>query len=441
MGKPVRILGAMFQGGGNIPLLMPVMARLVASGHTVRIMAGPGVRPSRLPINADFVRQISLSGATLVPFREPDPHPLDGAPPAKGVFGTWAPTGFKGISGEARTGAWAPAWAANVTEELRTAPVDLVVADFVLLGALAAAEAASVPSVALMHTVALRPFPGVPPYGPGWLPARGPFGRAREALGRAVVAYLHRRNALPPLNRARAGLGLAPLHSPFEQYDSAARVLMLVSAAFDHPARRLPENLRHVGTPIEDAGVAPWVSPWPVLDRRPMVLVSLSTLNQGQAPLMRRILLAVAALEDARVLVTLGPALDPAEFDAPPNVKVERFISHSAVLPYVATMVTQCGLGTLAKALAYGVPLLCIPLVGDQPENAARVLARGAGLRVRSEAPPTEISVAIRRLLTEPQFRQAASVLAVTLMHEPDGVQRAVEEIEAVLSITSHDRQ
>jgi UDP:flavonoid glycosyltransferase YjiC (YdhE family) len=165
---------------------------------------------------------------------------------------------------------------------------------------------------------------------------------------------------------------------------------MLVSPAFDHLASRLPDNVRYVGTPIEDADFPAWRPRWDSHDRRPLVLVSLSTLNQAQASLMRRNLVAMAGVE-ARVLVTLGPALDPTEFPAPPNVHLERFVPHSAVLPHTAAMVTQCGVGTLAKALAHGVPLLCIPLVGDQPENAARVFARGAGLRLRGEALPREI--------------------------------------------------
>jgi MGT family glycosyltransferase len=160
---------------------------------------------------------------------------------------------------------------------------------------------------------------------------------------------------------------------------------MLVSAQFDYPPRRLPVNLMHVGTPIGDATTAEWVSSWPVEDKRPLVLVSLSTIDQGQAPLMRRILRAVAELE-ARVLVTLGPALDRSDFEVPPNVRLERFIPHSAVLPHASAMVTQCGLGTLAKALVHGVPLLCIPMVGDQPENAARVVARAAGIRTGRES-------------------------------------------------------
>jgi MGT family glycosyltransferase len=431
--KPARILCAMFQGGGNVPLLMPIVVRLVERGHTVRVMAGPGVRRSRLPVSAEFLHQIATSGAALVAFREPHSNPLAGAGDFRGIVGRWVPPGFRSIPGEAQTAAWASAWAANVAEELRAEPADLVVADFVLLGALVAAERFNTRAVALMHTVAPQPLAGIPPYGPGWMPGAGPFHRIRDALGRAVIEHLHRRNALAPLNQARISLGLPPLRSPFQQYESAARVLMLVSAAFDHAPHRLPVNLRHVGTPLDDARVPEWRPADADDDSRPLVLVSLSTLNQGQAPLLRRILAAMTEIE-ARVLVTLGPALEPGSFQPPPNVRLKRFIPHSAVLRHVALMVTQCGLGSVTKALAHGVPLLCIPLVGDQPENAARVVARGAGLRLRGDAQPREISASLRRLLTERRFSEAASALAAIIAREPDATTRATEEIETVLN-------
>lgn len=431
MARSARILAAMFQGGGNIPLIMPVMDRLVERGHAVRILAGPGVRHSRLQISAGFVQRIAASGAVLVPFREPHAHPLDGVLP-KGILGRWVPEGFRGVTREAQTAAWAPAWAENIAAESQRTATDVVIADFVLLGALAAAEAGRVPSVALMHTVASRPLTDMPPYGPGWAPARGPFGYVRDVFGRAAVEHIHRINALPPLNYARASLGLPPLRSSFEQYDRAARTLMLVSAAFDHPNRHWPANLRHVGTPIDDARAPSWVSAWPPGDTRPLVVVSLSTLNQGQVPLLRRILLAVARI-DARVLVTLGPALQVSEFDVPANVKVERLVPHSAVLPQAAAMVTQCGIGTLTKALACGVPLVCLPLVGDQPENAARVVARGAGVRLRSDAQPDQIFAAIRHVLEDPRFRAIAARLAAAIAGDGDAADHVVKEVEAVL--------
>jgi UDP:flavonoid glycosyltransferase YjiC (YdhE family) len=133
-----------------------------------------------------------------------------------------------------------------------------------------------------------------------------------------------------------------------------------------------------------------------------------------------------------QAIVTLGPALAASQSTPPPNVILETFVPHTAVLPHVDAMVTQCGLGTLMKALTHGVPLVCIPLVGDQPDNAARVTARGAGLRVSAEAPPARIREAIQRVVTDPSFRQAAHQLATKMAGE-DAVQAAVDEI---LSLT-----
>ena len=432
MRKRMRILGAMFQGGGNIPLLMPIMARLVERGHTVSIIAGPGIRRSRLPVSTQFAQRIAESGASLIPFHTPDKHPFDDAPPLRGLLGNWVPRPFRRT--ERQTALWSAAWAENVSAALRQEAADLVIADFFLLGALAAAEAARVRSVALMHCVSVCPIAGVPPWGTGWLPYRTPIGFVRDVLGRAALTYLDRRNALKSLNDVRTSLGLQPLTSTFEQYDHASRVLILVSRSFDFLGKP-SANVLHVGTPVEDTKAPAWSSPWPASDQRPLVVVSLSTLNQGQAPLMRHILRALAAL-DVRALVTLGPALDPAEFTAPPNAILEPFVPHSAVLPQAAALVTQCGIGTLTKGLVCGVPLVCIPLGGDQPDNAARVVARGAGIRIGKEASPERIAAAIERVLTIPQYQMAARRLGSSILNEGDGVLNAVEVIERLPAAT-----
>jgi UDP-glucoronosyl/UDP-glucosyl transferase len=58
----------------------------------------------------------------------------------------------------------------------------------------------------------------------------------------------------------------------------------------------------------------------------------------------------------------------------PPNVVVTAFVPHARGFPHVAAIVSQCGHGTVMKALAHGIPLVCLPLCGDQPEVAARVV-------------------------------------------------------------------
>jgi MGT family glycosyltransferase len=438
MKRPATILVAFYQGypGIDHPVLMPILAKLAERGHVLRIIVGPGVRPTRLPVNDGLLHRLAGMGATLVPFRQPEAHPWDNAPKVRGLIDTWVPSGFRNIPGQAQTLLWAPAWAANVAAELRRAPADVVVADYVLMGALAAAEAARVPCVALMHMVGPRPFADMPPSGTGWQPGRWPHEKLRDALGRLFVELLYRRNGLLPLNAARISLGLAPLRSPFEQYDQASRVLMLVSPSFNFPSQRLPANMRLVGTSTDDSAVSSWQAPWPLEgETRPFVVASLSTLPQGQASLMRNVLAALSRL-DVHALVTLGPSLDPAEFIAPPNVVLERFVPHSAVLSRADVLVTQCGIGTVTKGLLYGVPLVCVPIVADQPDNAARVVARGAGVYIPSDAPPEQISAAIQRVLNDRKFRTAARQLGAAIEREGNAAARAIGGIEEVLAFT-----
>jgi UDP:flavonoid glycosyltransferase YjiC (YdhE family) len=81
-------------------------------------------------------------------------------------------------------------------------------------------------------------------------------------------------------------------------------------------------------------------------------------------------------------------------------------------------VVCHGGSGSTLGALAAGVPLVVVPLFADQPLNARRVEAVGAGLVVRPPD-PTAIRAAVRRVLQEEPFRAAAERLAAELRSQP----------------------
>jgi hypothetical protein len=60
--------------------------------------------------------------------------------------------------------------------------------------------------------------------------------------------------------------------------------------------------------------------------------------------------------------------------EPPPNGVVTAFVPHVRGFPHGATIVSQGGHGTVMKALAHGLPLVCLPLCGAQPAVAARVV-------------------------------------------------------------------
>jgi MGT family glycosyltransferase len=262
------------------------------------------------------------------------------------------------------------------------------------------------------------------------MPAVGIAERLRDAVGAVISNRIYAGEALPFVNVARRNCRLRPIRWYFEQFDRASRVVVLTSRHFD-PQAAFPSNVRLVGTPLVETASPPGVATLPANDELPFVLVSLSTLEQGQSVVMERILAALAGLS-VRALVTLGPALASSQFTPPPNVVMETFVSHGSVLPRAAAVVTQCGLGTVMKALAHGLPLVCIPLVGDQLENASRIEALGAGVRLPADADAGRIRAAIERVLTEPTYRLAAHGVASAIAGE-EPVHAAVDEIESVI--------
>jgi MGT family glycosyltransferase len=298
-------------------------------------------------------------------------------------------------------------YAADTMDALRTEPADAIITNDLLTGPVIAAEAAGIPCALLAPHVCVRPLDGVPSGMSGLIPSDQPQYQADEQAARARLVELMG-GYLPTLNRARAAFGMAPLNNIFDHYDRADRLLLGISAAFDFPAANLPANLRYIG-PLLDlpAWARPWTAPWSGTAARPRVLVSLSTSFQNQAALLQRIVAALGTM-DLDAVVTIGPAMENENLEAPANVTIVHSAPHDTVMKEVSLVVTHGGHGTVARALLNGVPQLVIPMGRDQADNAAHVVARGAGLSLAENATVQEIASAVARLVTEPNFRAAA---------------------------------
>jgi MGT family glycosyltransferase len=407
MSIPKQFLFVDWEGGGNLPPALTVARRLVERGHTVRFLGEPCNQ-----------QEIEATGSAFVSYVHA-PH-RDNKLPESDFIRDWeARTPFQAFARtrERLMFGQASAYAQDVLEELAAHPADAVAVDFPLFGALVGAEHAHVPTAVLNTTIYRLPAPGLPPSGLGLLPAAGPFGRMRDALLNALISRLFALG-LPDLNAARSRLGLAPLSHPFQQLEHADLFLVLTSPAFDFTARRLPPKVRYVGPQLDELlWVQPWSSPWPADHPDPLVVVSLSTSFQHQGALLQRVMDALGGMW-VRALVTLGPTLAPEDFQAPANVVIRTSAPHGRVFPEAAAVVTHAGHGTVMRALAYGLPLVCIPMGRDQNDVAARVVARGAGLRLSAKASTSALRQAIQRVLDEASFRDQARHLARAIAEE-----------------------
>jgi UDP:flavonoid glycosyltransferase YjiC (YdhE family) len=123
----------------------------------------------------------------------------------------------------------------------------------------------------------------------------------------------------------------------------------------------VPNASQSVASLLRRPGKPNYDLPWPTDDRRPLVLVSFSTSDMGQADALQRVADALGRLK-VRGLLTVGPAMDAGELRLPNNVVAESFVPHARVIRHAALVVTHAGHGTTMTAVTAGVPLRCMPM-------------------------------------------------------------------------------
>ncbi|XP_019640626.1 PREDICTED: UDP-glucuronosyltransferase 2C1-like [Branchiostoma belcheri] len=103
--------------------------------------------------------------------------------------------------------------------------------------------------------------------------------------------------------------------------------------------------------------------------------------------------------------------------------------------PKTRAFITHAGSNGLYEALHHGVPVVCLPLFGDQPANAARVVARGLGVTLDfSTVTADQLYQAILDVLTNNSYRETAARLSRLHCDQPQSpMERAVWWIEHVI--------
>ena len=422
MNERKHFLFVMWEGGGTVPPTLGLARRAIARGHRVSVLGDPTIEQAAVAVGCDFTSwRTAPHKTTLRPEEDlvkdwETSNPLDMLARARDRF----------IAGPAAR------YAADTLDAIAEHRPDAVISDYMLFGAHIAAEKAKLPAGALVPNIWPIPAPGVPPFGPGFAPAKTFLGRLRDAAVTRVVTRLFDRG-LPALNGAREDLGLAPLRSSFDQVLRCDRIFVLASAEFDFSSRFVPSHVRYLGPILDDPQWArPWSIPWPAGNQDPIVLAAFSSTFQDQGPVLRRIVDALAGLP-VRAVVTLGEALDQDEVSSKGAAVVVRSAPHRVILEKASLMITHCGHGSTMKALAAGVPLLGMPMGRDQNDTAARVVHAEAGLRLSPGASVPAIRRAVRRLIDDDQYRQNAQRLAQALDREHRSVD-PIGEIEALIA-------
>jgi MGT family glycosyltransferase len=156
--------------------------------------------------------------------------------------------------------------------------------------------------------------------------------------------------------------------------------------------------------------------------------VSLGTTYMHHETAVERVLEALDSLP-VRTLLTLGSGLQQGELRVPKRTVVRRYVPHGAVLKHATLAITHAGIGTINAALTHGVPMVLLPFGRDQPGNAARVEALGAGRVIDRDTSVDQIRAAVSDVLRDDHLRAGARHMA-EIMTGYGGGELAISELE-----------
>lgn len=250
--------------------------------------------------------------------------------------------------------------------------------------------------------------------GPWPVPTWVPHG-ARRWLWRALAARFLDPVALPSLNTARAARGLPQVDSMVDTIPSIPDLsLALFPDWFAAPPPDWPRPLYQAGFPLydPDPNAAPSARLRAFLDGgAPPVVFTPGTGNRQARGYFEAAAQAVTKLGLRAVFLT--PHVEQLPATLAPSICWQEYVPLKALLPHVAALVHHGGIGTTAEALRAGTPQLVVPLAHDQFDNAARVVAMGAGASLHAaRVTPARMAKALQRVVGNPQVAAQSAALA-----------------------------
>ena len=308
---------------------------------------------------------------------------------------------------------------------------DVIVADILTSAGSLAAQLEERPWVTLVPHVLPAGEPQFPVYALGAVHPRTALGERMWRAVRPVMMKGEERGRVE-LNGARERLGLPPQD---HVHGGTSRQLSLIATfpQLEYPRTRELPWARITGPLL-------WEQPFgdtePPPGDDPLVLVAPSTSQDPEHGLVRAALEGLAN-EPVRVLATTNRRRPTEPIRVPPNARLVDWISYARSMPGCAAVICHAGHGTVARALASGVPVLACPHAGDMAENAARIRWAGAGVSLpRRFQTARGVRLGLRRLLGDPSYAARARELG-DWVRRNDGAVRAADALEEFVAASA----
>jgi len=402
------VLIVTWMGGGNVRPVLDTARDLILRGHQVHVLSNPRMEP-----------QVVETGATFHAFKRIPTH--DPASPSTDIVRAYEGRNIgetNNIIAERLLFGPAEVLCHDTLDLIDQVRPQALVADYVLLGPMIAAEARGIPCLVTSDGMYPLPNPGA-------------------ARGSSTYSYLFERMVnkwLPLLNQLRPSLGLKPIEQSADLYCNAACFLVNTYPALG--GVELPGSILYAGPQFNP----PVLSPATLQRRRQkpsLVLGAFSTIvAPEQSSFIERLGHALSRLDVDAQIGTGSSSAD--QISSPtPRIRNSPFIPLNELLPQSRLLVNHAGNGTIVRAMAAGVPQLCVPFLQDQHDYARRISELGIGLMLSKNAGVDEIEAAVATLLDESKFLEKAEEEQARIVREHQDC-KAARVVEEVIS-TSHN--
>ena len=255
----------------------------------------------------------------------------------------------------------------------------------------------------------------------------------RAFVNRGADAVVVGPFTLPPLNALRARLGLDPVARLRHWWNSPTRMLLMFPDWYAAPQADWPAQAVQLGFPLVDRfgdvpAMPPELESFLAGGDPPIVFTYGSAMRQGADFFETAVRICTRM---GRRGVLLAPQGGQIPKLLPPGIVHLAYAPLSALLPRSAALVHHGGVGTVAQALAAGIPQLVVPVAFDHFDEGRRLKDRTLGATLSRRAfRPARAARVLARLLADPAVARACAQARIRMAAGRDAITEACDRVE-----------
>lgn len=173
-------------------------------------------------------------------------------------------------------------------------------------------------------------------------------------------------------------------------------------------------------------------------DERPLIFCSLGSQNSLKPEVGQRfyqqLIQLMSKRSDWRAVISVGKRASLSAFQIPPNVVLTNWAPQLQMLSRCTVMVNHGGWGAVKECIAFGVPMLALPLMRDHFDCADQVCRLGIGLKGNIQSVTSDdLGNSLTALIHDAGIRERMTTLQAEIKQE-DSEERGIRFIESLLS-------